>query len=64
MSTDSRTFAFGTLEENGDTWLLITRDRMILLDLALSRSDVGAQNSQRHRQDGHSAQLFRNQAHR
>jgi hypothetical protein len=36
MTEKSRTFAFGTLEENGDTWLLITRDRIILLDLALS----------------------------
>ncbi len=36
MAENSRTFAFGTLEENGDTWLLITRDRIIPLDLALS----------------------------
>jgi hypothetical protein len=36
MTANSKTFAFGTLEENGDTWLLITRDRIILLDLALS----------------------------
>src|SRR4051812_15449940 len=36
MPTSERTFAFGTLEENGDTWLLITRDRIIPLDLALS----------------------------
>ncbi len=36
MTANSRTFAFGTLEETGDTWLLIARDRVILLDLALS----------------------------
>ena len=36
MTTNSKTFAFGTLEENGDTWLLITRDRLILLDLTFS----------------------------
>src|SRR6267142_2177799 len=36
MPTSEKTFAFGTLEENGDTWLLITRNRIILLDLALS----------------------------
>jgi hypothetical protein len=36
MTTNSRTFAFGTLEETGDTWLLIARDRIIPLDVTLS----------------------------
>lgn len=35
MTTDPTTIAFGTLFEDGDTWLLIARDRIILLDLAL-----------------------------
>jgi hypothetical protein len=36
MTENSRTFAFGTLEETGDTWLLIARDRVIPLEVALS----------------------------
>jgi hypothetical protein len=36
MTANSRTFAFGTLEETGDTWLLIARDRIIPLDVTLS----------------------------
>jgi len=28
-----RTIAYGTLEENSDTWFLMTPDRMILLDV-------------------------------
>ena len=36
MTLDPRTFAFGTLEENGDTFLLITQNRLILLDINLS----------------------------
>jgi len=27
MTPLSRIFAYGSLEENGDTWLLLTRDR-------------------------------------
>ena len=36
MTANSSTFAFGTLEETGDMWLLIARDRVIPLDLAMS----------------------------
>jgi Protein of unknown function (DUF2934) len=36
MTANSKTFAFGTLEETGDTWLLIARDRLIPLDVTLS----------------------------
>jgi hypothetical protein len=36
MTTEPTIIASGTLEETGDTWLLITRDRIILLDLALA----------------------------
>jgi Protein of unknown function (DUF2934) len=36
MAATQKTFAYGTLEENGDTWFLMTRDRMIFLDAALS----------------------------
>jgi Protein of unknown function (DUF2934) len=35
MAPNERTFAYGDLEENGDTWLLMTRDRMIFLDATL-----------------------------
>ena len=33
-------FAFGRLEENGDTWLLMTRDRMIFLDANLHGPEI------------------------
>jgi hypothetical protein len=36
MTASTKTFAYGTSEENGDTWLLMTRDHMILLDAVLS----------------------------
>jgi len=36
MTASEKTLAYGTLEENGDTWFLMRPDRMILLDLALS----------------------------
>ena len=35
MTLNGRTFAYGTLKENGDTWLLMTRDRAMPLDMAL-----------------------------
>lgn len=33
MTTSERTLAYGTLEENGDTWFLIRPDCTILLDV-------------------------------
>lgn len=36
MAPNEITFAYGDLEENGDTWLLMTRDRIIFLDATLS----------------------------
>ncbi len=36
MTANPRTFAFSTLEERGDMWLLVVRDRMTLLDLVLA----------------------------
>ena len=36
MTTTKKTLAFGTLEETGDTWLLITGGHVILLDMALA----------------------------
>lgn len=36
MAATQKTMAYGTLEENGDTWLLMTRDRVILLEANLS----------------------------
>ena len=32
MSTNDKTFAYGTLGENGDTWFLMTPNQMILVD--------------------------------
>jgi hypothetical protein len=32
MTNKSSVFAYGTLSENGDTWLLIARDQVILVD--------------------------------
>ena len=43
MTASERTFAYGTLEENGDTWFLMRPDRMILLDLA--RSDLSLEHT-------------------
>jgi hypothetical protein len=34
MTASERTLAYGTLEEDGDTWFLIRPDRMILLDVS------------------------------
>lgn len=36
MTTNSRIFAFGQLEEDGDTWFLIKPGGILLLDAALS----------------------------
>lgn len=36
MAAKQKTLAYGTLEENGDTWFLIRPDRMILLEATLS----------------------------
>lgn len=36
MTTEPTIIASGTLQETGDTWLLIARERIILLDLALA----------------------------
>jgi hypothetical protein len=33
MTTGDRTIAYGTLEDNGDTWFLMRPDSMILLDV-------------------------------
>jgi hypothetical protein len=33
MTASKRTLAYGTLEENGDTWFLMRLARMILLDV-------------------------------
>jgi len=33
MTTDTRTMAYGNLEEDGDTWFLMRPDRLILLDV-------------------------------
>ena len=38
MTGNSRTFAFGTLEENSDTWLLIAGSRVLFLDLPFDPS--------------------------
>ena len=35
MAATQKTIAYGTLEENGDTWLLMARDRMIFLEANL-----------------------------
>jgi len=33
MTASKRTLAYGSLEENGDTWYLMRPNRMILLDV-------------------------------
>lgn len=34
MASNERTVAYGTLEDNGDTWFLVKPDRFIFLDVS------------------------------